>query len=164
MPLLAGPEETDPLTVRQLDVLSLIALGYSNPQIAQELYYAPTSVNFVTQCIYKSLGAINRAHAVRKGHELGLLSKVPILTTEFTPWENEHLTPRELELAPLLSLGMSNERIGEIMSLTPRSVKAYALNLESKLGVRNKAHAVHATIKLGLIDLCVDHAQLCLRP
>ena len=63
----------EPLTERELEVLSLVAAGRSNRQIAAELYLALGTVKTHVHAIAGKLGAANRVEAVARARELGLL-------------------------------------------------------------------------------------------
>ena len=63
----------DPLSEREIEVLRLMAQGYSNKDIAETLVIAEgTAKNHVSNILGK-LDARDRAHAVTRGQELGLL-------------------------------------------------------------------------------------------
>jgi DNA-binding NarL/FixJ family response regulator len=61
------------------------------------------------------------------------------------------LTPRELEVLQLLAEGLTNERIGERIGLTSRTVKTHVQNLLVKLDVPDRTGAVARGFRLGLI-------------
>jgi DNA-binding NarL/FixJ family response regulator len=61
------------------------------------------------------------------------------------------LTPRELEVLQLLAEGLTNERIGERIGLTSRTVKTHVQNLLLKLDVPDRTGAVARGFRLGLI-------------
>jgi LuxR family maltose regulon positive regulatory protein len=63
----------EPLTERELDVLRLIVAGLSNPEIAEELFIAVSTVKSHVNHIYGKLGVTSRTQAVVKAQELGLL-------------------------------------------------------------------------------------------
>ena len=63
----------DPLSERELEILRLIALGYSNTEIAQELVVAIGTVKSHTGNIYAKLGVRSRTKAVARARELNLL-------------------------------------------------------------------------------------------
>ncbi len=65
------PEE---LTVREMEVLALLARGLPNKQIAQELFISENTVKFHVSSICGKLGAANRTEAVRLGLRRGLIS------------------------------------------------------------------------------------------
>lgn len=63
-----------PLTLRERQVLDLIAFGKTNTQIGQELYVTEATAKTVVARVLRKLRASNRAHAVRLGYELGLFA------------------------------------------------------------------------------------------
>lgn len=63
----------DPLSKRELEVIKLIAKGYSNKEIALELHVSIRTVKYYATGIYTKLNVSGRAHAAVKARELGLL-------------------------------------------------------------------------------------------
>jgi LuxR family maltose regulon positive regulatory protein len=63
----------EPLTEREMDVLRLIVAGLSNPEIAEELFIAVSTVKSHINHIYGKLGVESRTQAVIKVQELALL-------------------------------------------------------------------------------------------
>jgi ATP/maltotriose-dependent transcriptional regulator MalT len=66
-------ELIESLTPRELEILHLIALGKTNPAIAQQLVVARGTVKAHTASIYRKLAAANRTEAVARARDLGLL-------------------------------------------------------------------------------------------
>ena len=66
-------ELIDPLSKRELEVIRLIAEGYSNKEIALRLHVSVRTVKYYTTGIYTKLNVGGRAHAAVKARELGLL-------------------------------------------------------------------------------------------
>jgi len=62
------------LSIRQLEVLSLVGLGRSNKEIARELDIAERTVKAHATRIFEVLGATNRTQAVLTAQKLGLLA------------------------------------------------------------------------------------------
>jgi DNA-binding NarL/FixJ family response regulator len=66
-----GPERTEPLTERETAVLSLLAAGKANKEIARELSIGETTVKSHVRHILSKLGVESRTqaalHAVRRG-------------------------------------------------------------------------------------------------
>ncbi len=54
-------------------MLSLVAAGLSNPEIAAHLTVAPGTVKAHTHCIYSKLGVRGHVQAVARARELHLL-------------------------------------------------------------------------------------------
>jgi LuxR family maltose regulon positive regulatory protein len=66
-------EMVEPLSEREIEVLSLIAEGFSNRQVAQRLIISSNTVRVHTANIYGKLGVTNRTQAVTKARGLGIL-------------------------------------------------------------------------------------------
>jgi LuxR family maltose regulon positive regulatory protein len=63
----------EPLSERELEVLRLLATGMSNPEIADELVIAVSTVRSHCKSIYGKLDVHKRWDAVQRGQELGLI-------------------------------------------------------------------------------------------
>ena len=63
----------EPLSQRELEVLQLIAQGFSNQEISERLYLALSTVKGHTQRIFDKLQVRRRTEAVARARELGLL-------------------------------------------------------------------------------------------
>jgi len=63
----------EPLTVRELEVLTLIAMGLSNSEICSTLFLALSTVKGYNQTIYGKLQVKHRTEAVIKAKVLGLV-------------------------------------------------------------------------------------------
>jgi LuxR family maltose regulon positive regulatory protein len=64
----------DPLTVREAEVLELIATGLSNSEIAARLYVATSTVKSYTNSIYRRLGVTSRTEAIAEARARKLLA------------------------------------------------------------------------------------------
>jgi DNA-binding NarL/FixJ family response regulator len=70
----ADPTPMDsPLSEREQEVLSLIATGSTNKEIAGQLHLSPHTVKEHTSAIYRKLGVRNRAEATRQAQRLKIL-------------------------------------------------------------------------------------------
>lgn len=68
------PEElVEPLSERELEVLSLIAEGLSNQEVSQRLFISLATVKWHTSNIYGKLGVKNRTQAIAQARALGVL-------------------------------------------------------------------------------------------
>jgi LuxR family maltose regulon positive regulatory protein len=67
------PQMVEPLSERELEVLQLIAEGFSNREIAQKLFLSVSTVKVHTYNIYSKLGVHSRTQAVAKARALGVL-------------------------------------------------------------------------------------------
>jgi DNA-binding NarL/FixJ family response regulator len=67
--------QPQPLTLRELEILRLLAEGYSNPEIADAVHLAPGTVKNHVSSILLKLGARDRTRAVLRALDLGLLTQ-----------------------------------------------------------------------------------------
>jgi DNA-binding NarL/FixJ family response regulator len=70
----APPPPDATLSEREREVVTLIASGSTNREIADELYLSPHTVKEYTSGVYRKLGVRNRAEAVRRAQSLGLIA------------------------------------------------------------------------------------------
>jgi DNA-binding NarL/FixJ family response regulator len=88
-PPISQPSATDPpgppaaprkppagLTAREAEVLTLLASGLSNPEIARRLYLSNATVKTHINRIFAKTGARDRAQAVRYAYQHGLTTPV----------------------------------------------------------------------------------------
>ena len=66
-----------PLTPRELAVLALVREGFTNASIGRKLSITERTVKWHVTLILEKLGAFDRASAVAKGFDLGLLKTSP---------------------------------------------------------------------------------------
>jgi DNA-binding NarL/FixJ family response regulator len=65
--------QVDPLTEREREVVSLLAEGHSNPEIARRLHLAPGTVRNYVSVILQKLGVSDRTQAAVEALRRGLL-------------------------------------------------------------------------------------------
>ena len=73
LPSARSSEMIDPLSVRELEVLQLLAEGLSNKEIANRLVVTPGTIKQHLKNICRKLDVHGRMQAVRRGRELKLL-------------------------------------------------------------------------------------------
>ena len=66
-------QKTLGITTRELEVLTLVARGFSNREIATQLFVSENTVKTHCARTFDKLGAARRTQAVQRGKELGLL-------------------------------------------------------------------------------------------
>ncbi len=66
-------QQTLGITARELEILTLVAQGFSNREIASQLFISENTVKTHCARAFDKLGAARRTQAVQRGKELGLL-------------------------------------------------------------------------------------------
>jgi DNA-binding CsgD family transcriptional regulator len=66
-------QQTLGITARELEILTLVARGLSNREIATQLFISENTVKTHCAHAFDKLGATRRTQAVQRGKELGLL-------------------------------------------------------------------------------------------
>ena len=69
----AARQQTLGITARELEILTLVAHGLSNREIATQLFVSENTVKTHCARAFDKLGAARRTQAVQRGKELGLL-------------------------------------------------------------------------------------------
>jgi NarL family two-component system response regulator LiaR len=106
-------------------------------------------------------GALLQAvHAVRQGdmpiHPLVAQYIVRNFAKRNGTNGNKSLTEREKEILQLVSQGLSNKAIAQILSLSAGTVKVHVSNILEKLGVSNRTEASVLALQMGLISSTED--------
>jgi len=77
-PAIATPTRLFPeLTEREREILTLIAQGYTNPAIAEQLVLSPKTVRNHVSSIFSKLQVAGRAEAIIRARDAGLTKEAP---------------------------------------------------------------------------------------
>jgi DNA-binding NarL/FixJ family response regulator len=63
------------------------------------------------------------------------------------------LTPREVEVLGLVARGLGNREVGDLLGTAAGTVKAHVQSILSKLGAKDRTHAVTLGLRRGIIHL-----------
>lgn len=63
------------------------------------------------------------------------------------------LTPREVEVLSFVARGFGNKEVGDVLGTTAGTVKAHVQSILSKLGAKDRTHAVTIGLRRGIIHL-----------
>ncbi|MEZ7006152.1 response regulator transcription factor [Streptomyces sp. AD55] len=146
-------------TWRQLQVLSGVARGYTNVEIAGHLHVARPTVQRHVDRLGKSLGTNERARMVAIGYERGWLAR---LSPEPREWVV--LTERCQEVLQRIAEGKSNEEIAGELYLSVNTVKSHVRRVFDVLQARHRAHAVALAYQHGHLRHRPGHAPDRQRP
>lgn len=83
-------------------------------------------------------------------HGANVVSDRPIPRSDLPA--TRKLSPRELEVLRLVSLGTGTVRIAEQLGISPHTVRNHVRNLREKLGADSKLAAVLTALRLGILD------------
>ena len=72
---------------------------------------------------------------------------------QFKPTESVSLTPRELEVLELMATSKTYRQIGEKLGVSEETIRSHAKNILGKFGEPNRAQAVLAAVRRGVIEL-----------
>jgi DNA-binding NarL/FixJ family response regulator len=70
-------EEFPELTIREREILALIAQHLTNPEIARRLQLSPKTIRNQVSNVFTKLQVADRAHAIIRAHEAGLGGRHP---------------------------------------------------------------------------------------
>ena len=93
------------------------------------------------------LETIRAVHAGRKRMTAEVAAEIAEHATD------TGLTAREISVLKLIAAGNANKEIGTQLSVSEESVKGYVKGILSKLGAKDRTHAVSIGLKRGIIDL-----------
>ena len=63
------------------------------------------------------------------------------------------LTPREVEVLRLVARGLGNKEVGDVLGTASGTIKAHVQSILSKLGAKDRTHAVTIALRRGIIHL-----------
>ena len=93
------------------------------------------------------LETIRGVHAGKKALSTEVSYQIATHATDDT------LTPAEISVLRLISVGNANKQIADQLSITEETVKSRVKNILSKLGANDRTHAAMIGLKRGIIEL-----------
>jgi DNA-binding CsgD family transcriptional regulator/tetratricopeptide (TPR) repeat protein len=97
----------------------------------------------------RPLGSAIEGLARRSRIDLETIAPTPAPSDDANPF---HLTPRELEVLPLLVQGRTNREIGETLFISENTAGVHVSNILGKLGVSSRTEAAGVAVRLGVGD------------
>ncbi|GAA2002026.1 helix-turn-helix transcriptional regulator [Catenulispora subtropica] len=145
------------LTLREIQVLTLVAAGGTKYEVSRQLGIAPRTVASHMSRIYRALGARNAAHAVALAHGSGA---IPSRLQPPGPF----VSRRERQVLAGLAHGLTSAQVAWCLSLSSETVKTHLQRIYRKLEVSCRANAVDAAIRRRLLAVVVDTGGRPIRP
>ncbi len=138
----------------------VLAAGYTVGSVCEALYAgasgyllkasAPAALAGVVRAVY-GLDAGTWLDAPILAGILQELSAAPALGDRGD--QVNPLTTREHEVLVLMAAGLTNAQIAQRLYLSPLTVRTHVGRVITKLGVRNRAHAVTAAYRTGIVRI-----------
>jgi DNA-binding NarL/FixJ family response regulator len=147
--VLVAEGATSDFAPRETEILRLAAAGKTNAEIGATMFLAPGTVKHHLIELFDKLGAPNRAAAVHAARRLGVLPDATLSPAAGEP--AAAVSPRERDVLAAFARGATNRTAARALGLSPHTVKQHASSIYRKLGVRNRAEAVHRADELGLL-------------
>lgn len=153
LPNMGGIELTRRVLQRQPDARILAFSMHRDPLFAAQAIRAgalgyvtkSSSPDVLIQAVYK-VARKEKVLSQDIAPEMALI----LLQGESNP--AEELNPREFEILRLLLDGLGVEEIGNILSISPKTVQNVHYQIKAKLGVRTDIELARLAMKLKLID------------
>jgi len=117
------------------------------------------------QDIYRALEAGVRGYLLKEMVHTDVIRAIRMVHSgkRFIPQEvTQHLngyfpdvalTPREIEVLSLVARGFGNKEVGDVLGTAPGTIKAHVQSILSKLGAKDRTHAVTIALRRGIIHL-----------
>ena len=99
------------------------------------------------------IGGIIEPRIIRK-NELSP-TKVTLLSRNYylgAMFEKVYFTRREAEVMVLIQRGMTNQKAGDVLGLSARTVEFYVQNMRKKTAARNKSELIHLVLRTAFFD------------
>ncbi|MFF2073358.1 LuxR C-terminal-related transcriptional regulator [Kitasatospora sp. NPDC058162] len=137
------------LTLRELDVLRLLARGLSNRLIARRLDISEKTVKNHLSSIYPKIGATDRTQAALYAQHVGLTDPGAAASPSASapvpepgePPTDPALTAREWGVLRLLARGLSNRVIARRLEISEKTVKNHLSSIYLKIGADHRTQA-----------------------
>jgi len=152
MPELTGIEATRRIRHEDDDVRILILTAYDEPSYIHALLEAGAD-GFVLKTaalseLYKALQDIATGHAA---FSADAVQRAAQYDQQLIP--DESLTERETEVLTHAARGLTNKAIGQMLTVSDRTVQGHLQNIYQKLNVTTRTEAVTKALALHLIAL-----------
>jgi len=137
----------EPLTDPEVEILGLIAGGATVPRIADLLAVAPAAVESAKRRVYVKLGVVSQNQAVARAVALGLIHRPGPARDDPVP----DLTPREADILRSIAQGHTVRQTARLLGIATKTVENTQARLFLKLGTHNRAGAIAAAHRLGVL-------------
>jgi DNA-binding NarL/FixJ family response regulator len=154
MPGANGIEATRQICEKYPSSKVLVLTVHEDRELLQEALRCGASGYVLKQAVKSEL--INAIHAVARG-ELYVHSSMtrallnaPPVSSHPTRSKDSELTLREVEIVRLIAKGYTNQKIGELLHISVRTVEFHRSNVMDKLGLESRVELVRYAAEHGI--------------
>ena len=126
----------------------IVLTTYVGDVLCQRAMKAGAQAYILKGSVRKDL--LDTIRAVRSGKKFIHGEVAAELATHAT---DDMLTEREIEVLSIIAAGNSNKLIADQLSISEETVKGHVKSILSKLGAKDRTHAVTLGLKRGIIEL-----------
>ncbi|HBS57396.1 MAG TPA: DNA-binding response regulator [Stenotrophomonas sp.] len=152
MPRMDGIEAIARIRTTSPEARIIVLTTYSGDAKAVKALHAGASAYLLKDMLRHEL--LSTIRLVHSGKRVPLPAEVA--TNIAAHVTHDALSPREIEILVLVAAGSSNKRIGDQLGISEQTVKAHMKNAMSKLGARDRTHAVTLSLQRGILNLGED--------
>ncbi len=158
MPKLGGLEATLELKKTNPDIKVLVLTQYDDKEYISRFLKAGVSGYLLKRAVGSEL--VSAIRAVSRG-EFYLFSSIASKVVagylgkdrEATEDPYEKLTDREKQVLKLVAEGYTHKEIGDMLSISTKTVIAHQTNISEKLGISSRAGLIKFSIQRGIIKI-----------
>lgn len=148
MPEMSGIDSIIAIRTEFRDASIIVLTTYAGDALAQRALKAGAKAYILKNHVRKDLlETIRAVHAGTKRIHPEVAAEIAAHAAD------DELSPREIEVLSLVSDGKSNKLIADHLSITEETVKGHMKSILSKLGAKDRTHAVTLALKRGIIQL-----------
>jgi DNA-binding NarL/FixJ family response regulator len=148
MPEMSGVDAIIAIRGEFRDASIIVLTTYAGDALAQRALKAGAKAYLLKNHVRKDLlEAIRAVHAGTKRIHPEVAAEIAAHAAD------DELSVREIEVLSLVSDGKSNKLIADQLSITEETVKGHMKSILSKLGAKDRTHAVTLALKRGIIQL-----------
>lgn len=154
LPGLSGMETTERILKTQPEIRVIVLTAHSEPPLPARLLDIGASGYLTKACSAREL--IGAVRAVVRGERHVGSEIAQQLALSLLPGQSQspfqELTPRELEIALMLTQGMKMPSIAEVINVSPKTVATYKYRIYEKVGVSSEVELLRQAIRHGLVS------------
>jgi DNA-binding NarL/FixJ family response regulator len=148
MPMMNGIDAITAIRVQFPTARIIVLTTYKGDMQALRAIKAGASGYLLKSMLRKELvETIRSVHAGRRRIAADIATEMAEHVTD------DELTARECEVLRLVAIGNANKEVAARMGISEETVKTHMKNVMTKLGARDRTHAVVVAMKRGIIDI-----------